>query len=1298
MDIKLLNKKIFFRYLNKRFYINKAEEIVKEKSSNTRKNKFKNIYIDFSLNKYVNINSLNVERFIKTPIHYQKYKELVDTIKCVSNVRLQNIHLIRKIVNSLELYIINYLNSINYFNDLKDFEENFYEVDNDNAITINSVITILVSLYKLKYRNEEFLKLLEKYIFINKNKLKISQMHLILYIYSYFNRINKTFINSILLMILNNINSLNSYNILNIFTSLFYLNCKNEKTLYILTNYIISNKLNFDINIIIYILNNLKKLNYSNTNLMEYFHDQIILKLDFLNVEKNVQYVDSFFLKKNIQNIIDKENEEINIYENENKEYKNIHKNNSEIKKCTVSYDKNTLNNLNIGGYNHNFSDKNIDTYGSLHNKYIIENNYVDYIYEYYNNKDIIDKNKSKINLLMEVLIYYKYYKEDLLNVLYSHLLKNLKKYDKENVYHILSNIYDFEIDHLTSIHSLNKKLLLNLCHYYVPFYNKCNIIIFLFLKLILQKHNYFNTFVDKILLHKINTDILNLRNNEILNLLNEFKNSNINKYLCDISLIYFDFFKLQQVTTCKSKENNNCNNKSIDVDNNDGLIRRIKNSSENLSNYIEDKSFCKEKKIYIFEFNEKNRLNSCDTQFLLQLFFFYIEAKYYEGIFLFLKNLFFDLKDFKSFDPFLFYKINNYCFDLEKIMNLEEMKKITIYNKFNALQFLNIYEYFKNSFDSYEYFICKQDELVSCNHKRSMYYFYLYNIISINENDNDNFGEKENKDSSINLIKRENKNDFINDEKKECNQIMNKYVKTNSRINYISCYNKISNKYKEYNHNHKTEDNERNSSIDITYKNKKCDNFLEKNSNQKNFFNCNNKENLNTNKSLQFERNTFETNIYIYNILNNVYIYTPVDLFAIYINYYNSNNFFFLLENIVFKINYINTNYLSLVLSKIFTLLNKENCNKTKEKYILFFNFFHDYLLGEEKDFNECSHLIKNKEEIKNDYNFNNNEKRMIIDVIYKNCISKYDEIKTKKRIAYILHHNNYVSYANNDIIFNETFLSTFNQFILKKKYHFTCLLYNMTNESLFLILKSLRIKKKNSKYMNSIEIITNIFILRYIHCIYSDQTDNINSLKRNNSNHINNYDDEKLNIKDIKKLSVNLRLSLNNVNGKKDDKQINTNNKNINNTEKKNRNCNKKEEYDNTTEYNNNIDSEKECKSEVSSFIKNFIQIYYTIIKIRYFHEMPINKHIIRELCININYVDNNKFLRLLFYIYKYKFDEIKYLLMLQKKCFLYKDLYYTHSNYRIIEFLCKKLKINIDENIRTTPTKLTSYDYEK
>ncbi|EUT81107.1 hypothetical protein PFAG_04326 [Plasmodium falciparum Santa Lucia] len=112
----------------------------------------------------------------------------------------------------------------------------------------------------------------------------------------------------------------------------------------------------------------------------------------------------------------------------------------------------------------------------------------------------------------------------------------------------------------------------------------------------------------------------------------------------------------------------------------------------------------------------------------------------------------------------------------------------------------------------------------------------------------------------------------------------------------------------------------------------------------------------------------------------------------------------------------------------------------------------------------------------------------------------------------------------------------------------------------------------------------------------------------------------------------------------------------------------------------------------------MKRFIEIYYRIIKVRYYHELAINKHIFRELCINNEYLDNHKFLSLLFFIYKYKFDEIKYIFMLQKRCFLYKELYYTHSNYRIISFLCKKLNIHIDDNIRTTPTKQTSYDYEK
>lgn len=122
MDKILHKNKLSFVCLNKRFYITKSSEVIKVKSNNSnninkKKTRFKNIYIDFSLNKYININSLNVDKFIKTPIHYQSFRELVDTLKCASNVRLQNIHLVRKILNSLEIYIINYLNNRDLYNE-----------------------------------------------------------------------------------------------------------------------------------------------------------------------------------------------------------------------------------------------------------------------------------------------------------------------------------------------------------------------------------------------------------------------------------------------------------------------------------------------------------------------------------------------------------------------------------------------------------------------------------------------------------------------------------------------------------------------------------------------------------------------------------------------------------------------------------------------------------------------------------------------------------------------------------------------------------------------------------------------------------------------------------------------------------------------------------------------------------------------------------------------------------------------------------------------------------------------------
>ncbi|KOB61979.1 hypothetical protein PFHG_03732 [Plasmodium falciparum HB3] len=1403
------NNFLLFVYVKKRsLHINGAQEIIHERSKvNNEKNKFKNIYVYFCLNKYININSLDSKNFIRTPIHYQKYKELVDSIKCASNVRLQNIHLIRKIINSLEVYIINYLNNLkNYHNNDLYYniqQYNLYD-DEEQEITPNSITTILISLYKLRYRNVNFLKLLEKYIFMNKEYFKISHIHLILYIYSYFNTINNTFINTILNIILKNKEYLTNDNILNIFTSLFYINCKNEKTIDILIDYIITNELNFHINIIIYILNNLKKLNYEKRNIIEYFHPQIVNKLYMLNDEKNVDYVDPFFLKKNISNHVqDKNRHDKNmevhnkkVYKDGSRKEKNVDINMSVKKDVNDNkYDNkkknnNNNNNKNNNNKNNNYSNScsnfqinhldntHLDSfYGSLHNEYIVENNCTDnYIYEYYNKNDIHDKKKRKIILLLDVIIYYKYFKEELLKVVYEYILKNLKTYDTQDIYFIISNIFNFHVYNFPYINLLNNKFLLSLCYNYIPIHKNCHSVLFLSLKLLMEKYKYYNIFIDNILFHKIKTEILTLQERQFLNLLSQYKNSHIIKYLCDISLIYCNMLiineqkqnniNINNININNININNNNNNDSNNNNNNNdyvGVIHtyrhidNLKNShtSNILHNQIHNDCIKKEKNndidytcgeikyyedeeekkkkciqnitkhIITVKYNEQNKLLLFESDILLDLFFFYVELKYYKGIFLFLKSLFVGIPNFKEFDIFLFYKINNYHKYKENInYELDKYKHVPIYKKFNALEILQIYEYFKSCFSTYDDFIKIKkmlEEEVEEDHKNSMYHFYFRNEIYNTFKDthtyisNINYNMNELLENNWNCKNQNNqKVQIVNDTYD--NKVTSKYILTNSKINYISP-NKHYNKYIV-----NKEKNKYNEETNADYKKKEISI----------------PNSLYNNISIKYEKNKlFDINNYIYNILNNIFIYAPVDLFALHIHYYNSLNIKFLLTNIIYKLSYLNVNYLALVISKIYKLLYKEKENE----YVVFLDFFLDYLLGQERNSDMFTYKLKDMDnkKINNLFNINANEKRTLIDIIYNNNVNKniHDEKRIKKRIAYILYKNNNIyNSVHNDIIIDEEFLNTFFKYVVnKKKYNSVCSFYFMTNESLYLILNSLQIKKKKEKYIECIELITNIMIFRYIQYTYKEEEGkkNYSYQKEEYYNVAKNFsygNDNLYVIKDIKNLQLHLNLSFDElaikkkkkkknyehvqVNSKKvckddDDKKrytLEDNNNNNNNIER----INKKRENiynDNSNIENKNsyisisCDDKEEIDKNVfqdNSIMKRFIEIYYRIIKVRYYHELAINKHIFRELCINNEYLDNHKFLSLLFFIYKYKFDEIKYIFMLQKRCFLYKELYYTHSNYRIISFLCKKLNIHIDDNIRTTPTKQTSYDYEK
>ncbi|CAD2112832.1 conserved Plasmodium protein, unknown function [Plasmodium vinckei] len=1334
MDKILHRNKFSFVCLNKRFYITKSSEVIKVKSNNSnninkKKTRFKNIYIDFSLNKYININSLNVDKFIKTPIHYQSFRELVDTLKCASNVRLQNIHLVRKILNSLEIYILNYLNSRNLYTEFNGCNEDLLDVnendDDENAIVPNNIVTILISLYKLKYRNVNFLKLVENYIFINKNKFKISHIHLILYIYAYFNRVNKKFINSLLVIILNNQSILNSDNILNIYTSLFYLNCKNDTTLQSLSNYIISNKLNFDINVIIFLLNNLKKLNCTNVDLLEYFRHHIILKLDLLNPQGNIEYIDSFFLKRNIQNALNEKYDEISP--------------NDDIVKSNNTHPKNNKSSSNL--------DKLIDGYGSLHNKYIVENKYVDYIYEYYNKKDIEDKNKNKINLLMEVLIYYKYFKEDILKAVYEYLLNNLKKFNNEDIYQILSNLYLFEINNYENVKLLNKKFLLSLCHYYVPFYNKSNIIIFLFLKMLLEKYNYCNIFIDQILLYKIKEDILTLNKEEFLAFLNNHKNTNVIKYLCDISLIYYDFFSPHTKLKTTLESNDKCENthsmeqtsytlnydrdhknneKQNEVKENEyflnfGFIKHYKkpNDANTLDDIKIDNREEKSNRSYIlYKFNERNKLQSYDEKYLLDLFYFYIAMEYYEGIFLFLKSLFNGVKCLKRFDPYIYCNYDNYYSKDEK-EKLEEKneflknidKENNIFKKFNALNIIHIYEYFKSVFLSYDDFISKNKKLINSDYKKSLYYFYLSNCMNSEcVNLDDTFSPNDERKSNYYNTNGSNNNNNYNyhDAKiKHFKSGSNKYLLTNSKINYISHKNR--NEETSYFGGDKIAKNNFKLN-EISNKSVDKDHTYDIDESKSGMDNIDN-DYINSSETL-FDSDIFNINNYIYNVLNNIFIYTPVNLYALYIHFFDSRNIFLLLENIIFKLNYVTANLLSLVIVRIFQLLNNEASEeKVKKKYIYFLDFFHEYLLGNEINNEKFEYKKSCNDNIDGCYNLDWKDKRLIVDHIYQNNISKVKETSQniKKHIAYILYKNKkYSKYINNDIILNETFLSYFRKLILKnentlhtpKKNFIKCFYYTMPNKCLYLILNSLYLDKKNQKYIQCIEVITNIFICRYIQYKYNrneDSTDIMKKSKHETGNEekmkrvndkSNKYDDLGINndIQERNIFSSNFSPDSNNFDFSEYSSYDKKNQKDVYSNEITNE-INDSNEYKNVEQVEDNNNDET----------KLFMQAYYSIVKIRYFHEMPINKHIFRELCINIDYIDKKRFIKFLFFLYKYNFGEIKYILMLQKKCALYMDLYYAHSSCRIIEFLCKKLNISIDENPKSIPTKQTSYDYE-
>ncbi|KMZ97064.1 hypothetical protein PVNG_00092 [Plasmodium vivax North Korean] len=1316
--------KLLFAHLSKRPYISSAEEITKAKSCTVKKNKLKNIYVDFSLNKYININSLNVTKFIKTPIHYQTFRELVDTIKSVSNVRLQNVHLVRKIVNSLGVYVTNYLSNVNHASQLNQLnqltsltppngEDNPYDIENcdedENAITPNSIVTILVSLYKLKYRNEKFLQLLERLIFVKKDKFKFSQLNLTLYIYAHFDRVNKTFINSLLVTILDNEKMLNADNILSIFTSLFYLNCKNEKTIDRLANYIISNHLHFDISVIIFLLNNLRKLNYLNAPLMEYFHDQIVLKLCFLppgGAEKGKKFVDPFFLKRKIQHIIDEENRQQRGYtpgaciwgdSQEGNPHHMPHVQDEKKGEVTSGY----YPHRGDADLNYNLCEEDINsTYGSLHNKYIVENNYVDYIYEYYNEKDLEERNKSKLDILMEVLIYNRHFKEDLLTVLYEYLLNNLKIFMSQNdsdMCRILSNMYYFQINEFPNVLLLNKKMLLSMCHYYVPFYKRTNIMIFLYLKLLLERHNYFDVFIDTILQKKIQTDLLTLEGRQFLNLLNECKSYSVSKYLCDISLVYFDFFTVKD-----SPHGVEAVGGTADIL--QGGYHHESSPQGIATHRDEHKKGC-----ITLQFNEKNKLSSYDGQFLLHLFYFYIQMRYYQGIFLFLKSLFSGVRDFKKFDPYVYYKINNHSADFVVRSEIQEVQRPDVYVRLNAIQVIHLYEYFKSAFESNEDFITQQGNVINANHGKALYHhYYAFG--------GDNSGESIVGDVATPLAvkTKQCKQHFPCENKTKAGPV-SKYLFTEWKVNYISGSSPTATSKWESN---RTVGNVLGGGVPL--EKKKNSSKLPKSGALKNGH-VNEKGNIVQDMTIHFERSTFHVDSHVYNVLSNIFLYTPVDLLALHIHHFNSKNIFFLLQNIIFKLNWLNVQYLSLVVAKIFTRMSEETCRETKKDYFVFLDFFHEYLLGEEGASQKFSYQSKRTRGSQNVSYLDGGDKRLLISRIHQNCITTWrDQDKVKKRIAYILCKNKgYSRYVNNDVIFDEKFLPLLVQLVLRKKtISPPCSYYDMSNDSLLLILKSLRTRKNNPKYMQSVDVITNIFLFRYIQYKYSEEAkgDDLSQRGASESGLCLSLD---LDVNSYIKLEGNLdgtvvsNLSQGGAHGggtpaqQNDQRGRRTHNIAVQRKGESQRGVSVTSAPGDDTQTGapnsrsstdeGNIHGENQMTKKKDA-LRRYIRIYYTIVKVRYFHEMSINKHIFRELCLNREHIDNAIFLNLLFFIYKYKFDEMRYILLLQKKCALYKDLYYTHSNCRIMEFLCKKLKIHLDDSVWNFPTMQTSYDYEK
>ncbi|EAA16845.1 hypothetical protein, partial [Plasmodium yoelii yoelii] len=324
--------------------------------------------------------------------------------------------------------------------------------------------------------------------------------------------------------------------------------------------------------------------------------------------------------------------------------------------------------------------------------------------------------------------------------------------------------------------------------------------------------------------------------------------------------------------------------------------------------------------------------------------------------------------------------------------------------------------------------------------------------------------------------------------------------------------------------------------------------------------------------------------------------------------------------------------------------------------------------------------------------YNLNWEDKRLIVDHIYLNCIKKDKETSEniKKHIAYIFYFCEY-------ILKNENTLHT------QKKNFIKCFYYTMPNKCLYLILNSLYFGKKNHKYVQCVEVITNIFICRYIQYKYNRNEHSTDIMRKSKQETGNEEKTKKVNDKSNKHDYLGTNNDINDVDIQERNifpSNFNSDSNNFDFSEYSYDKKNKKDACSNeiTNEINDSNEyTNAEQVEDNNDKTKLFMQAYYSIVKIRYFHEIPINKHIFRELCINIDYIDKKKFIKFLFFLYKYNFGEIKYILMLQKKCALYMDLYYAHSSCRILEFLCKKLNISIDANPKSVPTKQTSYDYE-